>query len=75
MEKSSFGDAVVIINCSTERKDQVDNPKTGILVNMHFYFSFWKLIINLLASNWIICCLGLIFLLNSSQTVVCTKDC
>ena len=40
MEKSSFGDAVVIINCSTERKDQVDNPKTGILVNMHFYFYF-----------------------------------
>jgi hypothetical protein len=40
MEKSSFGGAVVIINCSTERKDQVDNPKTGILVNMHFYFYF-----------------------------------
>ncbi|KAK7861571.1 putative atp-dependent helicase ypra [Quercus suber] len=29
MEKSSFGDTLVIINCSTERKDQVDNPKTA----------------------------------------------
>ncbi|XP_030939060.1 uncharacterized protein LOC115963945 isoform X4 [Quercus lobata] len=28
MEKSSFGDTLVIINCSTERKDQVDNTKT-----------------------------------------------
>lgn len=38
MEKSSFGDTLVIINCSTERKDQVDNPKTGTLEDMHFCF-------------------------------------
>ena len=39
MEKTSFGDTLVIINCSTELKDQIDhNPKTGILEDMHFLF-------------------------------------
>lgn len=39
MEKTSFGDTLVIINCSTEPKDQIDhNPKTGILEDRHFFF-------------------------------------
>jgi hypothetical protein len=39
MEETSFGDTLVIINCSTELKDQIDhNPKTGILEDLHFLF-------------------------------------
>lgn len=37
MEKTSFGDTLVISNSSTAPKDQIDhNPKTGI--DMHFLF-------------------------------------
>lgn len=76
MEKSSFGDTLVIINCSTERKDQVDNPKTGTLEDMHicfFHLEVYYKFIGFELNNFF--CLGLKFLFNSSQTVICTKDC
>lgn len=48
-EKTSFGDTLVISNCSTAPKDQIDhNPKTGILEDMRFlFFHFFELISNL----------------------------
>lgn len=40
MDEASLGGTLVIINCPTQQKDQVDdNPKRGNFVYMHF-FSF-----------------------------------